>query len=64
MRERRKAALPGMPTILSDTLMSLAEPKAFKGRCTLPSPVSHRLPKAEEFQAKEKVPLLGTVTGP
>lgn len=64
VRERKKAALPGMWTILSDALMSLAESRAFKGRCTLPSLVSHILPKAEEFQAKEKVPLSGTVTGP
>lgn len=64
VKERKKAALPGMWTILSDALMSLAEPKAFKGRCTLPSLVNHRLPKAEEFQAKEKAPLSGTVTGP
>lgn len=41
VKERKKAALPGMRTILSDALMSLAEPKAFKGRCTLPSLVSH-----------------------
>lgn len=44
--------------------MSLAEPEAFKGRCTLPSLVSHSLPKAEEFQTEEKVPLSETVTGP
>lgn len=44
--------------------MSLAEPKAFQGRCTLPSLVNHRLPQAEAFQAKEKIPLFKTVTGP
>lgn len=61
-RRVKKAALPGMWTILSDALMSLAEPKAFQGRCTLPSLVNHRLPPGRGIFVQKKRSLVQNCT--